>query len=164
MMAAHPAPRRRPRSRKCRVSRERLTLVRVVAVRSVARRQSIPTGQPGALSWDLTPWQDDDAAWFATSVHPGGLTLEQVATLMGISPTRVCQIEVEAIEKLRIGLEAAFDELELDIDIERAERELGIVLEPEDFLLGMFELLDSHRRAESERAVTEPVCDAACAL
>jgi transcriptional regulator with XRE-family HTH domain len=148
MMAACPAPRRRPRSRKLRVSREQLTIVRAVAARGRARRQCIPDGHPGALSWELTPWTDDDAAWFVTSVHPGGLTQEQVAAAMGISRVRVSHLECEALEKLRIGFAAILAQFPLSA----LELELGIALEPEDCLLGMFELFDRHRRAEARAA------------
>jgi hypothetical protein len=151
MMAACPAPRRRAPSRKLRALREHLTVVRVRASYGLARRVSIPDGHPGALSWERTSWTDDDAAWFVTAAHPGGLTQEQVATIMGITAGRVSQLEQAALEKLRAGLDAilaAFCPSKL-------EQELGEVLEPEDLLLGMFALYDRHRRAEA-RAVMEP--------
>jgi ParB-like chromosome segregation protein Spo0J len=136
-----------------------MVVVRTLAARGVARRQGIPAGHPGALSWELVSWLDDDAAWYVTEAHPGGLTQEQVATLMGISPVRVSQLELEALEKLRVGFEAilaAFAPSQL-------EQELGEALEPEDLLLGMFVLFDRHRRAEA-RALTEPDHAAASAL
>jgi Sigma-70, region 4 len=149
MMSASPSQRIRPRSRKCRVSREQLLVARAVVVRCAARRSAIPAGHPGALSWELAPWSEDDAAWFVTAVHPGGMTQEQVATLMGISPVRVRQLEVEAMEKLRLGIESIMASfrpslLELALGVEE--------LEPEDLMLGMFDLLDRYRRAELARA------------
>jgi len=157
MMAACPAPRRRAPSRKLRVLREHLTVVRVRASYGLARRVSIPDGHPGALSWERASWTDDDAAWFVTAAHPGGLTQEQVATIMGITAGRVSQLELAALEKLRAGLSAilaAFAPSQL-------EQELGEALEPEDLLLGMFALFDRHRRAEALAAAGLIHADAA---
>lgn len=150
-MAAVPMARRHPPSRKCRVSREHLTLVPAhVTVRSVARRRAIPPGQPAALSWEVTPWEYDDHAWYLTSVHRG-LSCRQVAELMGISKTRVQQIEVEAVEKLRLGLADVFARLGMDSE-----------LEPDaDLILGIFALHDRRRHEEAlerERALTELDC------
>jgi hypothetical protein len=100
MMAACPAPRRRPPSRKLRALREHLTVVRVRASYGLARRVSIPDGHPGALSWERTSWTDDDAAWFVTAAHPGGLTQEQVAVVMGLTAGRVSQLEQAALGPL----------------------------------------------------------------
>jgi hypothetical protein len=63
---------------------------------------------------------------------------------MGLTHGRVAQLEWGALEKLRLGFEAilaAFTPSAL-------EAELGLALEPEDFMLGMFELFDRFRRAE----------------
>jgi hypothetical protein len=163
MMAACPAPRRRTRSRKLCVTRELRSVVRARAAYGHARRNSIPDGHPGALSWERASWLDDDAAWFATCAHPGGLTQEQVGALMGLTAGRVSQLELDALEKLRVGFEAILAQFTLS----KLEQELGEALEPEDFLLGMFELLDRYRCAEADaaaRALTEPDRVAACAL
>jgi hypothetical protein len=159
MMASCPATRRRPPSRKLRVSREQLTSVRAVVARGAARRARIPAGHPGALSWELASWTDDDAAWFVTAAHPGGLAQWQVAQLMGISQSNVSYVEVEALEKLRLGFEAILAEFTPSA----LETELGIALEPEDFLIGMFELFDRFRRAEARAAARAAAAEARAA-
>ncbi len=142
--------------RKCRVSREHLFVVRPeLLVRSAARRQSIPAGLPKALSWDVLPWEYDDYAWYVTSVH-AGLTSEQVAELIGISNTRVQQLEIEALEKLSLGFAEVLRELGIDPD------DL-----PADFLRAAFALHDRRRLDEAlarEREVTEPNCTGPRAL
>ncbi len=85
-----------------------------------------------------------------TAVHPTGLTLGQVAALMGISEGRARHIELVALEKLRVGCEAILAQFQpSDFELELG----GVALEPEDFLLGMFELFDRHRRAEADAEV-----------
>ena len=62
-------------------------------------RQHIPDGHPQALSWEVTPWEDDDRAWYAVA-HQGELEPGQVAELLGVSVDLVRDIEESALRKL----------------------------------------------------------------
>jgi hypothetical protein len=64
-------------------------------------RVSVQAGHPSSASWDRDPWSDDDHAWYVVACHPDGLSLEQVAALMGVTDERVRQIEQEAFAKIR---------------------------------------------------------------
>ncbi len=64
-------------------------------------RVAVPAGHPTSASWDRDPWDEDDHAWYVVAHHPDGLSLEQVAALMGVTDERVRQIEQEAFAKIR---------------------------------------------------------------
>jgi DNA-binding XRE family transcriptional regulator len=50
---------------------------------------------------DEYDYQDDEAAQYAVDMHPGGLTGEQVAELMQLSPSAIDVAQCSAFEKLR---------------------------------------------------------------
>jgi len=70
--------------------------------RAKSQRDAVAPGLPGSSSWDKLPWEDDDWCWYAVACHPGGLTIEEVAALTGLSSERVRQIEQEALAKLAV--------------------------------------------------------------
>lgn len=92
-----------PRQRLCARLREGWSHIDAVTVPAWVHheRVAIPAGHPSSASWDRDPWDDDDYAWYVVAHHPDGLSLEQVAALMGVTDERVRQIEQEAFAKLR---------------------------------------------------------------
>jgi len=52
------------------------------------------------------PYEEDDRCWYVTVVHPDGLTLEQVGSLLGITRERVRQIEAKSLLRLAENAEA----------------------------------------------------------
>jgi len=50
---------------------------------------------------DLTPFADDDVAWYYVACHPDGLTLEQTAQALELSETVVQDAYQSALSKLR---------------------------------------------------------------
>ena len=77
--------------------------VDAVTVPDMVRHASIhiPPGHPGSVSWFRETWENDDHAWYVVACHPDGLTLEQIAAVMGLTDERVRQIELSGLEKLR---------------------------------------------------------------
>ncbi len=49
-------------------------------------------------------WSEDDRAWYVVTVNPDGLTLDQVGALLDVSREYARQLEVRAIQKLRVAL------------------------------------------------------------
>lgn len=93
----------------------------------------------------MTPWEDDDWAWYVVA-HHRALTSEEIAEVMGISDTRVQQIELVALGKLRDGLEA----------ILAAHPDRKPEQTPE-LIRGMFTLYDRHRHAEREERENQEI-------
>ena len=58
-------------------------------------------GQPHSWTWDSLPWERDPWARAWVKQHPGGSTLEEVASALGVTRERVRQIEEVAMRKLR---------------------------------------------------------------
>lgn len=115
---------------------EHLATAQVHFRRGAARRIGIPDGHPKSFSWEHLPWEEDDWAWYVVA-HQKSLTSEKVAAIMGISSTRVEQIENVALDKLRAGLD--------EIVSARPDFIAGVELTPE-FIRGIFTLYDRHRR------------------
>jgi hypothetical protein len=65
------------------------------------RPRAVPPQPRGVDVDSWTPWEQDDRAWYAVSMHPEGLTQGEVGLLMGITEDRVQQIEAAALRKLR---------------------------------------------------------------
>lgn len=62
-------------------------------------------GRPGKHAADAlidndTPWEEDDRAWYVVACHPGGLTLDQLGQLYGVTRERIRQIESSALKTL----------------------------------------------------------------
>lgn len=60
---------------------------------------SVPAGHPGSWSWGAIPYDDDDHAWYVDAHHPEGLSLQEVAAVLGVSTERASQIEISAMRK-----------------------------------------------------------------
>lgn len=63
-------------------------------------RSLIRDGHPGALSWELLPWEEDDWAWYAVE-HQGPLDLVAIGELLGLDESTVGDIEESALSKLQ---------------------------------------------------------------
>ena len=70
----------------------------VVAVRE--DRRPIYRGSREHLR-DILRWEKDPCAQYAVHCHPDGLTVEQVAELLGVSVRAVYADQASALEKLR---------------------------------------------------------------
>lgn len=60
---------------------------------------SVPIGHPGSWSWDVIDYDDDDHAWYVDAHHPEGVSLQDVAAVLGVSTERASQIEISAMRK-----------------------------------------------------------------
>lgn len=71
------------------------------------RRWRIPPGRPGSWTWDTLSWEQDDWAQDVVDNQPQGLSIDEVAALMGLSRERVRQIETVALRRLKRRAEVA---------------------------------------------------------
>lgn len=76
---------------------EILSLTAVRNRRKCAHFKADP-GEP--LIDSVTPYAEDDRAWFVTMCHPDGITLEHCGELIGVTRERVRQIEDRALAKI----------------------------------------------------------------
>jgi Sigma-70, region 4 len=58
-------------------------------------------GQPGSATWDVLHWEDDPWAQYFVAMHREGATHQEIGAEIGITPGRVWQIEVNALQKIR---------------------------------------------------------------
>jgi hypothetical protein len=99
---------------------------------SPAKRKPRPfryRGEP--LIDSTTPWEQDYKCQYIVACHPGGLTLEQISSLLCVTRERVRQIEASALRKLK---NLPLDEMGIELPPERESYSWRSVFPSQDML------------------------------